>query len=97
MADALKHAITMPFDEQKRRNVEMQKTPAALLGGVLGKKNSCRPQLHSEMKANVNTSKVDANNQQHIVDAFHMHSEKQLYSIMTDFSLIPRKPRSRNS
>ena len=78
MADALKHAITMPLDEQKRRNVEMQKRLRRYSVEYWAKEFMQALQLHSEMKANVNTSKVDANNQQHIVDAFHNAQRKAI-------------------
>ena len=78
MADALKQAITMPLDEQKRRNVEMQKRLRRYSVEYWAKEFMQALQLHSEMKANVNTSKVDANNQQHIVDAFHNAQRKAI-------------------
>ena len=58
MADALKHAITMPLDEQKRRNVEMQKRLRRYSVEYWAKEFMHALQLHSEMKANVNTSKA---------------------------------------
>ena len=78
MADALKQAITMPLGEQKRRNVEMQKRLRRYSVEYWAKEFMQALQLHSEMKANVNTSKVDANNQQHIVDAFHNAQRKAI-------------------
>ncbi|MEC7085424.1 MAG: trehalose-6-phosphate synthase, partial [Bacteroidota bacterium] len=69
MADALKHAITMPLEEQKRRNVEMQKRLRRYSVEYWAKEFMQALQLQSESKANVKTPKIDANNQQHIVDA----------------------------
>ncbi len=78
MADALKHAITMPLEEQKRRNVEMQKRLRRYSVEYWAKEFMQALQLHSESKANVKTPKIDANNQQHIVDAFHNAQRKAI-------------------
>ena len=78
MADALKHAITMPLDEQKRRNVEMQKRLRRYSVEYWAKEFMQALQLQSESKANVKTPKIDANNQQHIVDAFHNAQRKAI-------------------
>ena len=78
MADALKHAITMPLEEQKRRNVEMQKRLRRYSVEYWAKEFMQALQLHSESKANAKTPKIDANNQQHIVDAFHKADRKAI-------------------
>ena len=78
MADALKHAITMPLEEQKRRNVEMQKRLRRYSVEYWAKEFMQALQLHSESKANVKTPKIDSNNQQHIVDAFHNAQRKAI-------------------
>jgi trehalose 6-phosphate synthase/phosphatase len=70
MADALLHAITMPLNEQKRRNAEMQKRIRRYSVEVWAQEFMQALQLHSDTKTDVNTPKIDAKNQLKIVDAF---------------------------
>ena len=60
MADALLHAITMPLNEQKRRNAEMQKRIRRYSVEVWAQEFMQALQLHSDTKTDVNTPKIDA-------------------------------------
>ena len=87
MADALKHAITMPLEEQKRRNVEMQKRLRRYSVEYWAKEFMQALQLHSESKANANTPKVDSKSQHHIVDAFQ-NAERKAIVLDYDGTLV---------
>ena len=80
MADALLQAITMPLNEQKRRNKEMQKRLSRYSVEHWSKEfmNSL-VQLHSDSKTDVNTLKINSKNQLKIVEAFQKAKQKQFY------------------
>jgi trehalose 6-phosphate synthase/phosphatase len=88
MADALLHAITMPLDEQKRRNAEMQKRIRRYSVEVWAQEFMQALQLHSHSKTDVNTPKIDVENQLKIVDAFQKAKRK---AILLDYdgTLVP--------
>ena len=79
MADALLQAITMPLNEQKRRNKEMQKRLSRYSVEHWSKEfmNSL-VQLHSDSKTDVNTSKINSKNQLKIVEAFQKAKQKAI-------------------
>ena len=87
MADALKHAITMPLEEQKRRNTEMQKRLRRYSVEYWAKEFMQALQLHSETKANLNTPKIDANNQNHIINSFK-NAERKAILLDYDGTLV---------
>ena len=87
MADALKRAITMPLEEQKRRNVEMQKRLRRYSVEYWAKEFMQALQLHSESKANVNTPKIDAKKEQHIINAF-INAKRKIILLDYDGTLV---------
>ena len=88
MADALLHAITMPMDEQKRRNAEMQKRLRRYSVEHWSQEFMRALQVHSDSKTDVNTPKIDAENQMKIVRAFQKTKRK---AILLDYdgTLVP--------
>ena len=79
MADALLQAITMPLNEQKRRNKEMQKRLSRYSVDHWSKEfMNALVQLHSDSKTDVNTLKINSENQLKIVEAFQKAKQKAI-------------------
>jgi trehalose 6-phosphate synthase/phosphatase len=88
MADALLQAITMPLDEQKRRNSAMQKRIRRYSVEVWAQEFMHALKLQSNSKTDMKTPKIDMKNQLHIVDAFQKAKRK---AILLDYdgTLVP--------
>ena len=88
MADALLQAITMPLDEQKRRNAAMQKRIRRYSVEVWAQEFMHALKLQSNSKTDMKTPKIDTKNQLHIVDAFQKAKRK---AILLDYdgTLVP--------
>jgi len=88
MADALLQAITMPLDEQKRRNIGMQKRLRRY--SVEHWSHEFMHSLYecSDSKADVKTPKINSKNQRKIIEAFQKAKRK---AILLDYdgTLVP--------
>ena len=88
MADAILQAITMPLDEQKRRNLEMQKRLRRYSVNVWAQEFMQALKQQKDSKNEMNTTKVDSKNQQKIITSFQKAKRKAIF-LDYDGTLVP--------